>query len=159
MLADPSRCQVLLVTTPEETPVSETIETAQLLEEKAGTKLGGVVVNGLLPVLALPPVIEPEELGRVSRQTEGDANNDGYNERRGAYQLIANESRLEVTFSPRSSALLRPVLEITGLPAGDVLVTVEGKLIEKTTRLSDGTLLVLVPTKIDRTTTISVRVQ
>ncbi len=39
MLADPSRCQVLLVTTPEETPVSETIETARLLEEKAGTTL------------------------------------------------------------------------------------------------------------------------
>ncbi len=67
MLGDPSRCQVLLVTTPEETPVSETIETAQLLEEKAGTKLGGVVVNGLLPVLALPPVIEPAELGRLAK--------------------------------------------------------------------------------------------
>jgi anion-transporting ArsA/GET3 family ATPase len=65
MLADPSRCQVLLVTTPEETPVSETIETAQLLEEKAGTRLAGVVVNGLLPVLALPPVMELDELGRL----------------------------------------------------------------------------------------------
>lgn len=104
-------------------------------------------------------VTVPEELGRVNRQSDGDANNDGYNERRGAYQLIANESRLEVTFSPRSSALLRPVLEITGLPAGEVLVTVEGKLIEKATRLSDGTLLVLVPARIDRTTTISLRVQ
>ena len=67
MLSDPSRCQVLLVTTPEETPVSETIETAQLLEEKAGTTLGGVVVNGLLPVLGLPPVIEPAELGKLSK--------------------------------------------------------------------------------------------
>lgn len=68
MLADPSRCQVLLVTTPEETPVSETIETAHLLEEKAGTTLGGVVVNGLLPVLALPPVVEPVELGQLSKE-------------------------------------------------------------------------------------------
>ena len=67
MLSDPSRCQVLLVTTPEETPVSETIETAQLLEEKAGTTQGGVVVNGLLPVLGLPPVIEPAELGKLSK--------------------------------------------------------------------------------------------
>jgi anion-transporting ArsA/GET3 family ATPase len=67
MLSDPSRCQVLLVTTPEETPVSETIETAQLLEEKTGTSLGGVVVNGLLPALALPPVVEPAELAKLSK--------------------------------------------------------------------------------------------
>jgi anion-transporting ArsA/GET3 family ATPase len=66
MLSDPSRCQVLLVTTPEETPVSETIETAGLLEGKAGTTLGGVVVNGLLPVLALPPVVEPAELAKLA---------------------------------------------------------------------------------------------
>ena len=67
MLADPSRCQVLLVTTPEETPVSETIETARLLEEKAGTTLRGVVVNGVLPVLALPPVLEPAELEKLTK--------------------------------------------------------------------------------------------
>ena len=68
MLSDPSRCQVLLVTTPEETPVSETLETAQLLEEKAGTTLGGVVVNALLPVLPLPPVIEVPELEKLAKQ-------------------------------------------------------------------------------------------
>ena len=36
MLSDPQRCQVVLVTTPEETPVSETVETAHLIEERAG---------------------------------------------------------------------------------------------------------------------------
>ena len=65
MLSDPSRCQVLLVTTPEETPVSETIETAQLLEEKAGTTLGAVVVNALLPVLPAAGHRVPE-LGKLS---------------------------------------------------------------------------------------------
>lgn len=54
MLSDPARCEVVLVTTPEETPVSETIETAQLLEDKAGAKLCAVVVNARLPVLELP---------------------------------------------------------------------------------------------------------
>ncbi|HTT89645.1 MAG TPA: hypothetical protein VMF65_08810 [Acidimicrobiales bacterium] len=67
MLSDPSRCQVLLVTTPEETPVGETIETAQLLGEKAGVTLGGVVVNGLLPVLALPPDVGPAGLAKLSK--------------------------------------------------------------------------------------------
>lgn len=62
MLSDPSRCQVVLVTTPEETPVSETVETAQLLETKAGVSLLAVVVNGRLPVLSLPEGAEVEEI-------------------------------------------------------------------------------------------------
>jgi anion-transporting ArsA/GET3 family ATPase len=64
MLSDPSRCQVVLVTTPEETPVSETIETAQLLDEKAGVKLLTAVVNGRLPLLPLPAGIGAEEVVR-----------------------------------------------------------------------------------------------
>ena len=54
MLSDPTRCQVVLVTTPEETPVSETVETAQALEDKAGAALCTVVVNGRMPHLDLP---------------------------------------------------------------------------------------------------------
>jgi anion-transporting ArsA/GET3 family ATPase len=45
MLADPARCRVLLVTLPEEMPVSETIEAAYQLEDRAGVQLGPVVVN------------------------------------------------------------------------------------------------------------------
>ncbi len=51
MLVDPERCQVVLVTIPEETPVNEVVETAYALEDKVGTNLGPVVVNGLYPVL------------------------------------------------------------------------------------------------------------
>jgi len=49
MLNDPGRCQVVLVTLPEETPVNELIETAYSLEDKVGVSLGPVVVNGLYP--------------------------------------------------------------------------------------------------------------
>ena len=45
MFADDRRCQVVLVTLPEETPVTETVETAFSLEEDVGIKLGPVVVN------------------------------------------------------------------------------------------------------------------
>lgn len=48
LLQDAARCQVLLVTTPEETPVSETIETAYRLEDEIGLHLGPVLVNGVL---------------------------------------------------------------------------------------------------------------
>ncbi len=52
LLTDPSRCQVILVTTPEETPVNEAVETAYALEDQVGTDLGPVVVNALYPTLA-----------------------------------------------------------------------------------------------------------
>ena len=51
LLTDPSRCRVLLVTLPEETPVNEVVETAFSLEDKVGVDLGPVVVNGLYPRL------------------------------------------------------------------------------------------------------------
>ncbi|MDQ3575481.1 MAG: P-loop NTPase [Actinomycetota bacterium] len=49
LLSDPLRCQVLLVTLPEETPVNEVVETAYKLEDRVGVSLAGVVVNGLYP--------------------------------------------------------------------------------------------------------------
>lgn len=54
LLQDPSRCRVVLVTLPEEMPVSEAADAAYLLEDRAGVQLGPVVVNGCeTPVGAL----------------------------------------------------------------------------------------------------------
>jgi len=52
LLTDPARCQVLLVTLPEETPVNEAVETAARLRERVGVHLGAIVVNGLYPPVA-----------------------------------------------------------------------------------------------------------
>ena len=49
LLSDPARCRVILVTLPEELPVSETIESAYTLEDKAGVQLGPVIVNAADP--------------------------------------------------------------------------------------------------------------
>ena len=72
MLSDPARCQVVLVTTPEETPVSETIETAALLEDRAGVKLCAVVVNGRFPVLSLPPPMTAPDLAGMAAAAGAD---------------------------------------------------------------------------------------
>jgi anion-transporting ArsA/GET3 family ATPase len=53
LLADPARCQVLLVTLAEETPVNEVVETAFALEDRVGISLAAVVVNGLYEHLEL----------------------------------------------------------------------------------------------------------
>lgn len=55
MLGDPRRCQVMLVTLAEETPVNELVQTAYQLEEDVGVHLGPVVVNGLYPQLGVLP--------------------------------------------------------------------------------------------------------
>ncbi|HET6875476.1 MAG TPA: ArsA-related P-loop ATPase [Acidimicrobiales bacterium] len=74
LLSDPDRCQVMLVTLPEETPVNEAVDTAFHLEDRAGVKLAPIVVNGLWPHLDLPadPTglvgrlgLAPEEADRV----------------------------------------------------------------------------------------------
>jgi anion-transporting ArsA/GET3 family ATPase len=51
LLSDPARCQVMLVTLAEETPVSEVVDTAFAIEDRAGVALGPVVVNGCFPPL------------------------------------------------------------------------------------------------------------
>jgi anion-transporting ArsA/GET3 family ATPase len=75
MLTDPARCQVMLVTLPEETPVNELVETAYRLEEEVGVALAPIVVNGLYPVLdrlADDPAAAAEGAGVVGL-TEEDA--------------------------------------------------------------------------------------
>ena len=53
LLSDPARCQVMLVTLPEETPVNELVDTAFALEDRVGVKLGPIVVNAVPGDLAL----------------------------------------------------------------------------------------------------------
>lgn len=47
MLADPTRCQVVLVTLPETTPVNEVVETAVALRDRVGVHLSPIVVNAV----------------------------------------------------------------------------------------------------------------
>jgi len=76
MLTDAERCQVVLVTLPEETPVNELIETAYSLEDQVGVALGPVVVNGLYPDrpgLDVDPVTAAAEAGVGLREGEAEA--------------------------------------------------------------------------------------
>jgi anion-transporting ArsA/GET3 family ATPase len=49
LLRSRQRCQVMLVTIPEETPVNELVDTAFALEDRVGLQLGPVVVNACVP--------------------------------------------------------------------------------------------------------------
>jgi hypothetical protein len=101
----------------------------------------------------------PENMGRVNRSTPGDTNNDGYNETRGTYELLATGPRIELTLTPRTPVLSRPVLEIAGLPPGEVRVTMEGRLVPGAIRLPGGELLIELPGQIQRPTLVNVKVK
>jgi anion-transporting ArsA/GET3 family ATPase len=66
LLRDPDRCQVMLVTMPEETPVNELVDTAFALEDRVGLKLGPVVLNGCAPKVAdlASDQIDPDTIER-----------------------------------------------------------------------------------------------
>lgn len=73
LLSDPARCQVMLVTLPEETPVNELVDTAYQLEDRVGISLGPVVVNGCyppLPGLDVDPKVAAEAAGASLRRGE-----------------------------------------------------------------------------------------
>lgn len=75
LLEDHERCQVILVTLPEETPVNELVETAFSLEDQVGVGLGPVVVNGIYDDLAgldTDPVAAAEQAGVTLRAGEAD---------------------------------------------------------------------------------------
>jgi anion-transporting ArsA/GET3 family ATPase len=76
MLTDDARCQVVLVTLPEETPVNELVETAYSLEDEIGLQLGPVVVNGLYPHLDgldADPVTAARQVGAFLHEGEAEA--------------------------------------------------------------------------------------
>ena len=76
LLNDAARCSVLLVTLPEETPVNELVDTAFLLEDRVGVKLGPVVVNGLYPTVSdldADPADAAAESGTSLRAGEAEA--------------------------------------------------------------------------------------
>src|SRR3954451_4031271 len=70
LLSDPSRCQVVLVTLPEETPVSELIETAFAIEDRAGVALGPVVINGCFSALPSDVVPDAVSIGNDARSCD-----------------------------------------------------------------------------------------
>lgn len=98
------------------------------------------------------------ETGRLDRNTPGDADNDGYSELTGAYQVIAGGPRVQCLITPRTPAVTRPILEIRDLPPGKPLVTMEGLLVERHIRTADGRLLIELPGALQRETAVTVRV-
>jgi anion-transporting ArsA/GET3 family ATPase len=141
LLTDPDRCQVALVTLPEEMPVNEVVEAAYQLEDRVGISLGPVIANACLPpepALGIDPVEAAADVGVVLGARELGALRDAarFRERRRGLQeeqldrlareLPLPQLRAPFLFSPSIgpaevstlAASLAQGIEALGSPAG-----------------------------------------
>lgn len=122
LLGDPDRCQVVLVTLPETTPVNELIETAGSIAERVGVRLGPIVVNQADDAPSLPDP-DPALFGRARAQVD-DAIAAAHFRRRRQEAQAAELARLaEAVSLPRLVLAARPV---AGLTPGDVAELARG---------------------------------
>ncbi|HEX3540182.1 MAG TPA: ArsA-related P-loop ATPase [Acidimicrobiales bacterium] len=121
MLSDPERCQVMLVTLPEETPVNELVETAFRLEDHVGVHLSPVVVNGMYPVLDLDmdPADAADAAGVALTADEVDRLAAAARFRRHRQQLQHEQAQRLADALPLAQLHL-PFLFTTELGAGEV---------------------------------------
>ncbi len=112
MLHDPQRCQVVLVATPDTTPVTELIETAFALEDRVGVQLGPVVVNGVDAFGPLPAVAQVE--ARLPEGPEGDALLEAAATRRG------RQRREQLAVARLAAELPLPLLQLPWIPTAGI---------------------------------------
>jgi arsenite/tail-anchored protein-transporting ATPase len=128
LLGDPSRCQVVLVTLPETTPVNEVVETAFALEDRVGVQLGPLVINGVdAPAVPLPASDAAAPSGSPDRALLREA----ARFRRSRLELQREEIERLSGELPLDQWLL-PLLPVAALSADDAR-TLAGRLTRATT--------------------------
>jgi arsenite-transporting ATPase len=117
LLSDPARCQVVLVTVPETTPVNELIDTADLLERRVGVRLGAFVVNQIDLALELP---DPDDVsfGRARTQVDDAVAAARFRRSRTSSQVVEVE---RVAAAARSGCWIVPSVLAAGVVADDIV--------------------------------------
>ena len=122
MFQDPTRCQVLLVTLPEMTPINELIETAYSVEERVGVQLGPVIVNGVdlgEPITVvdsdnIPFTVDPDLLAAANYR----------NHRRQCQRDELNRLSTDLALAQ----IVLPQLAVAGLTPADISVLAQSLL-------------------------------
>jgi anion-transporting ArsA/GET3 family ATPase len=120
LLHDAERCQVVLVTLPETTPVNEVVETAFALEDRVGVQLGPVIVNSVDRGGAVPdPDVAEAAIGRLDSADDVEV-------LRSAYDFVRSRREMEREVVQRLRAelplprIVLPLLPSAGLLPGDL---------------------------------------
>lgn len=116
LLGDPLRCQVVLVTLPETTPVNELVETAYAIEERVGVRLGPIVLN---QVDRSPPLPDPAgvSFGRARADIDVARAAADFRRQRCAAQAEATARLADAIALPR---IVLPALSSASITAADI---------------------------------------
>jgi anion-transporting ArsA/GET3 family ATPase len=129
LLHDPDRCQVVLVTVPETTPVNEVVETAFALEDEVGIKLGPLIVNAVDLGVRVPDASVTEEV--LTDPDVGGASTGDADVLRAAAEFVRSRRTMEHEELDRLRVelplprIVLPLLPSAGLLAGDLDVLVD----------------------------------
>ncbi len=104
MLASRARCRLMLVTIPEETPVTELVETAFRVEDEVHVHLAPVVVNSVWP--------EIRGLEKAARETGKRASDARTNRRSAAAYRMARQEQQRFEIERLRSELPLPQIEL-----------------------------------------------
>ena len=104
MLGAQDRCRLMLVTLPEETPVTELIETAFQVEEEVGIHLAGVVVNSVWP--------EIKGLDKAAQETGKRSSDARTNRRTAAAYRLARQHQQRAEIDRLAKELPLPQIEL-----------------------------------------------
>lgn len=104
MLGDEARSRVMLVTLPEETPITELIETAFTIEDEVGVHLAPVVVNSVWP--------EIKGLEKAAGETGKRANEARDNRRTAAAYRLARQEQQRSEIDRLAAGLPLPQIEL-----------------------------------------------
>jgi arsenite/tail-anchored protein-transporting ATPase len=119
LLHDGDRCQVVLVTLPETTPVNEVVETGFALEETVGVRLGPVVVNGVDRGVEVPDAVAVDALVGALDPSDAAALTEAAAFRRSRREMERQELDRLATQLPIPQIVL-PALMVAGLTAPDI---------------------------------------
>lgn len=117
LLGDPARCQVLLVTLPEETPVNELVDTAFALEDSVGVSLTPVVVNACYPDT---PGLDPTVVERAKLDQDDAAALTAAAEFRLARHRLQTEQSARLAERLPLPQIVLPFVFSTAIGPGDV---------------------------------------
>lgn len=119
LLTDAERCQVVLVTLPETTPVNEVVETAFALEDDVGVQLGPIVVNAVDDGAALPDIAAQDAALQGMAADVTDAIRDAAAFRRSRRAMESTEIKRLAREMPLTQLRL-PARLVAGLTSADI---------------------------------------
>ena len=119
LLTDAERCQVVLVTLPETTPVNEVVETAFALEDDVGVQLGPIVVNAVDDGAALPDIAAQNAVLQGMAADVADAIRDAAAFRRSRRAMESTEIKRLAREMPLTQLRL-PARLVAGLTSADI---------------------------------------